>query len=378
MTAAFLTAVTSTHLDAPRLLIVDDDPAHLTFSQAVFEQEYITRTAVDGDSALALLAVESFDLVLLDITMPLMNGFEVLQAIRARATAAELPVILVSGRSGDADIVRGLQMGANDYLSKPFAVEIALARVRAQMDLKRASDEQRRLIDSLETMRGVQEQFYRIVSHDLKGPLTNIRIAGSILREVLPENTQTDPILDNIEMTVEDMLEMIKLFLDASALQRGAISMDIQCVSVRDIASSVIRRTSLLAGKKNIQVTAEHAEGLILADVRLISQIMMNLVGNALKFSPSESAISIWTEIETDDVLICVADQGPGVPLQDRPFLFEMFRTLAARPTGGESSHGLGLWIVRQLVEQQGGSVSYVAPPDGGSVFVVRLPICVI
>ncbi len=376
MTAALPKHLTHPHLDTPRLLIVDDDFPTRELFQRVFGMDYHIQLATNGLEALDYIEMLPFDAVLLDLMMPQMDGFQVLQAIRAQKSPSELPVILISGKSGEKDIVQGLQLGANDFLPKPFNIEIAAARIRTQIELKLSNDLQRRVIQDLQATRRVQETFYRIVSHDLKGPLTNLHIAQSILRDMVLNDPTADVVLDNMEMTIEDMLEMIRLFLDVSALQEGALAIQIDCVSLRDVILGAVNRLSLQAKKKNVHISLDNVDGLILADSRLLNQILGNLISNALKYSPAGSTVSVWVENDNDDVLICIADQGPGIPADERDSLFEMFRTLSPRPTDGESSHGLGLWIVRQLVEQQGGEVAYAAPPDGGSIFMVKFSKC--
>jgi signal transduction histidine kinase len=360
----------------PRLLVVEDDLINQELFKRVFESEYAVTPVMNGETALHLLQEQTFDLVLLDLMLPGLNGYEVLQNLRGQYDSSELPVVIVSALRDENDILRGLKLGANDYISKPYSIEIARARVKTQIQLKRLNDKRKRMIEDLQTAQRLQESFYRIVTHDLKGPITNMRLAQTILRDLLRGDEHANSILDNVDMTLEDMQEMIRMFLDISALQTGALQTNIQCVSTSDAIRGVIERLALVATKKRINVHADMIDGLLMADPRLLGQVLTNLLSNALKFSPFETTISIWTELDPDSVTIYVADQGPGVPPSEQPKLFEIFRTLSARPTDGESSHGLGLWIVRQLVELQGGRVGYSAPLDGGSIFYVKFPRC--
>ena len=139
----------------------------------------------------------------------------------------------------------------------------------------------------------------------------------------------------------------------------------------------VVDQYALPAQRKHITIQFEGGEHAVVADARLFSQIMSNLVSNAVKYSPRGSTVSVWVE-ERDEQLvrICIADQGPGVPDAERGRLFRMFGKLTARPTGGESSTGLGLWIVKTLTEALNGEVGVECPPAGGSVFYIELPVC--
>lgn len=377
ITTPFYQSITEDeHEPAPRVLVVDDELHNRQLFKRLLDYRFEVFEASDGKTALEILQEEHFDLVLLDVMMPFMSGLEVLELIRERFDYIELPVIIISAKNDEEDILRGLELGANDYLPKPVNMHIARARVKTQIQLKRINDKHKRVIDELQSAQTMQENFYRIVTHDLKGPLTNMRLAQTILRDMLDGDDQTNLILDNVDMTLDDMQEMIRMFLDVSALQNGALQTNIQCLATEDCIHGVIERIALIAHKKNIHIEASQLDGYLMGDARLLNQILTNLVTNALKFSKAGTSISLWAEHNTKWVTLHVADQGPGISASEQARLFQIFGTLSPRPTEGESSHGLGLWIVRQLVELQGGSVSYYTPESGGSVFYVKLPAC--
>ena len=265
-------------------------------------------------------------------------------------------------------------MGANDYIPKPFNADITRARVRTHVELKRSNDRRKSMIDELQNAQRMQESFYRIVSHDLKGPLTNIRMAQSILRELTEDNPSVSEILDNVDVTVQDMQEMIRMFLDVSALQSGKLQTYITTVNAHSEFIAATERLMYVAERKNVTLEVEPTNLCVAADARLLGQILTNLVSNALKFSPEGATVRMWTEIERDYVVLCVSDQGPGVPLAEQPFLFQMFRQLSTRGEGMDAGHGLGLWIVSQLGELMHGYVGYRPAPTGGSIFEISLP----
>jgi signal transduction histidine kinase len=367
------------HLDnqtLPHLCVVDDDPMNRLLLRRILEPDYRITTAEDGQEALALLQEHVFDVMLLDIMMPGMNGLEVLRLVRQEYAPTDLPIIMVSALAESDDVVRGLQLGANDYITKPFSVEVARARVSMQLTVKQLSDEKKRTISELHSLQTMREMFFRTVSHDLKGPISNLRMAQYILSDMFAHDPDVRLVLENVEMSLNGMQDMIQTFLDAAMLQSGTLELNIDRVPMNDVVQRVIDQYTLSARARNIQLHTFPTEHCVLADRRLLMQVLGNLIGNALKFSPHNSMIMVWSEGDQHWVRINVADQGPGIPFEERKNLFQMFGKLSVRPTGSETSTGLGLWIVKNLVEMQGGKVGVDCPPDGGSIFWFELPGC--
>lgn len=360
----------------PRLLVVDDDSVNRVLLQRIFDPDYVVVGAANGATALQLLDEEAFDIVLLDLMMPGMNGYQVLERIRQNPKWTDLPVIIISAKSDNSDVVRGLQMGAHDFIAKPIHIDIVRARVQTQLSLKRLADEHKQTIQELQVAQQMQDNFYRIVSHDLKGPLTNLRMAHFLLRDMVGEDEQLKIVLDNVELSIEEMHDMIRVFLDVMMMQPGRLQVQVDCLNAEEVLQNIAKQYLLTAANKNIQLHIEPSIAHVFADARLLNQMVSNLVNNAIKFSPFDTVITLWTESDGDVQRLCVSDQGPGIPEEEREKLFEMFSRLSTRPTGTESSTGLGLWIVRQLAEAQNGRVGVENPAEGGSVFWVELPSC--
>lgn len=360
----------------PKLLVVDDDLVNSTLLQRLFEREYKVVYAASGTAALEVLGRDTIDLVLLDLMMPDVSGYEILEQIRHNVAWSDLPVIIISAKSDNSDVVRGLEMGAHDYITKPIQVDIVRARVQTQLALKRLADDHKHTIHELRIAQQMQDTFYRIVSHDLKGPLTNLRMAHFLLRDIVGSDDQGNTILDNIELTLDEMHDMIRVFLDVMTLQPGRIQIEIDCLRTDDLLQNVAKQYALTAESKNIRLHVEASESYVMGDNRLLNQMISNLVSNAIKFSLSDTVVTLWADEDSRRMRLYVSDQGPGIPTEERGKLFEMFSRLSTRPTGSEHSTGLGLWIVKQLAEAQNGRVGVECPADGGSIFWVELPAC--
>ncbi|HLV36516.1 MAG TPA: hybrid sensor histidine kinase/response regulator [Spirillospora sp.] len=355
------------------LLIVSDDEA-TGLLRSLLEPHYHVTVTTSGQDALRRLAENSFDLVVSDINAPHLDGFQMLAAIRETPEIADTPVILVSGRDDSDSVVRSLEMGANDYLTKPIDRRVALARIRTQITLKRLLDSQKRIIDELKSIQLMRDRFFHIASHELKNPMNNIRMAHFLLREMVSEDPSADVLLDNIEIALDTMQDIVSDFLDMAAIQNQAIDLDLREVLVEDALWDVMIQFNVSAQKKQIVLKVEDAAGRVWADLRRLVQAISNLVSNAIKYSPRDSVVTLSTEQRGDTVRILIRDQGPGIPETERDRLFSEFGKLSTKPTDGEGRTGLGLWIVKQLIAMQNGVVGAEFPASGGSVFWIDLP----
>ena len=359
----------------PLMLIVDDEPSNRMLLTRLFQRDFQVTSVDNGQDALDVLAQAPFDLVLLDVMMPKMNGIEVLQRLRQKPATAEVPVILVTALTETRYIVQGLQMGANDYVTKPLETDVLRARVQTQLTLKRLMDERKEHILELEAAQSFKDRCFQMASHDLKGPLGNLRIANNLLRRYVDDDPGAQELMEMSEATINNMHSVIEEFLDLTTLQNGRLDIQLGAVSVDEIVHDLVVQQRPKALEKDIVLDVLPSDAIICADPARFAQSLSNLISNALKYSPFGSTVTIWAEQAYDSrTRICVADQGPGIPENERGRLFTQFGKLTPRPTNGESSTGLGLWIVKHMVELQNGSVGVECPPEGGSIFWIELP----
>jgi signal transduction histidine kinase len=361
----------------PSILVADDEFTNRLLLKRVLASRYRVVEAEDGGQTLDLLAQEPFDMLLLDIMMPGMTGLEVLEYLRAAPETADLPVILISALSDNDDIIRGLKLGANDYIPKPIEIDVVAARVDTHIKLKQMTDLHKHTIAQLEAAQQMKDRLFRIASHDLKSPLSNVALAEVLLRQIIPDNPTVTEILDTLRTTTEHMNSVITEFLDVAATQSGGIDIHLEPVSVQDVVMAVVAAYSITAQKKDITFYVADLPGIALADRARFSQVLSNLLSNAIKYSPPGSTVILWSEMQNGLVRTHISDQGTGIPVDERQKLFTEFGKLSTRPTAGESSTGLGLWIVKHMVSLQNGAVGVDCPPEGGSIFWVDLPTAV-
>jgi two-component system, sensor histidine kinase and response regulator len=358
----------------PHILLVDDNFETLKLLQRVLQNDYHVTFAQSGDAALELLGRYLFDLVLLDMMMPGLNGLDVLKMMRSDPETANIPVVVLSAMSRGKDVVTALQAGANDYVTKPFDIEVVRMRIHNQVRMKELMDERAATIEYLRDSVDVKDRFLRIATHDLKNPLNNIRMAHYYLRTLVGQKPEAAEALGIISDTVDTMTQLIEDFLDTAAIQSGKPSLNPDIVPVESILWEVFSNFEAAARRKQITLLMGDVTGVVYADPTRLHQIISNLVSNAVKYSPEGRVVTVSAGMHNGHVRINVADEGPGIPEAERGNLFEPFGKLSTKPTGGESSSGLGLWIVRELVALHHGKLGVESPPDGGSVFWVELP----
>ncbi len=357
----------------PSLLVVDDEPQNLRFLNDLLSSAYQVFTASGGRTALEMVAQLPIDLVLLDVMMPDMNGFEVLRCLRAQPETAELPVIMVSALAEGENVAQGLQQGANDYITKPLSIPIVVQRIHTQLMNKAFKDERQRMIENLQAAQQMKDHLLRIASHDLKGPLMNARLGVHLLktRGQVSEVTW----LQAVEVALDSMQAVVEDFVDTAALVSNRIDLRLESVCIADVVENLVMLYRAHAEEKEIDIMQFSCDGQVQADSARFQQSLGNLISNAVKYSPPQSVVSIWTEARPDVIRIYVADQGPGIPPDEYHKLFTQFGKLSNKPTGGESSTGMGLWIVKHLIQLQGGQVGVEQPAEGGSAFWIDLPL---
>lgn len=354
------------------ILIVDDTPANLgVLVETLGSAGYQLMVAEDGDEALAQTSRTQPDLILLDVMMPGIDGFETCRRLRAQPHTKDVPVLFMTALNETTDKVKAFAAGGVDYITKPIEHEEALARVRTHLTL-------RRLRRELEAQLALKDRFMRFAGHDLRNPLCLILMSSELVsrQPIVGTTPNLSKYINNIADSAGQMRRIIDTFLDLRTPNASATPGKSGRVDLNILADAVVRQHTPAAERKKIDLTTQLSPTLppVRGDAALIYQGFANLLSNALKFTPAGGQVCIVTRMGADGVRIEVSDTGPGVPADERDRLFQEHANLSPRPTAGEESNGLGLAIVKHLVESQGGRVGAQFPEDGGSVFWFELP----
>lgn len=360
---------------ANRIMVVAANRNDRSRIERLLGAEYELSISANVVSALDM-AGRSPDIDLMLVAGPLndMSESELLGAIQQSPAILPLPVIFVAEAASPEAVASALQSGAADYIAGAYADEVLLARIRSRLAEKALIESLETCIAELTETEELRMRLFRMASHDLKSPLNNIRIAEGILRLAAAESGEVAHALDTIGLMVDNMSDIIGNFLDMMEVQTGKLELTIKPVNLRDVQTNVVNQYRFAAKKKNISLELGATDGWVLADPQRLVQALANLVSNAIKFSLNDSKVTISSARRKGCGVIIVADDGPGIPSVERDNLFKEYGRLSTRPTGGESSSGLGLWIVKQLMYAQNGSVGAEFPENGGSRFWISLP----
>ena len=365
------------------ILIVDDNPANLDLLGSLLrERAYKVRISLSGRQALEASRRRPPDLILLDITMPELDGYETCQAFKADPALASVPVIFVSALDDPLDKVKAFTTGGADYITKPFQAEEVLARVNHHLQIASLQrdllERNRRLEEAYARLHELNEQknvFFGIVTHDLRNPLNAIVLSTELLRE----EESLEEVRHRARQIEKEALEMSALigrFLDIAAIESGKVKAEPTVFQLGKIASHVANQHLHWAQGKGIEIQVEQpaGSGMASADMKFTKEILDNLISNAIKFSPPGKTVTVKVEDRGDTVLLSVEDQGPGLTPEDNKKLFGRFARLSAQPTAGEKSIGLGLSIVKHMVDAMGGRIWADSEPGHGAAFRVELP----
>ncbi len=380
------TADEPTSEDSGLLLIVDDNEDNRdVLARRLQKQGHWAVTASSGAEALSILAEQPFDLVLLDIMMPEMDGYEVLFRIKSGPQTKHLPVIMISARDEMESVVRCIDMGAADYLPKPFNPTLLRARVGASLREKRARDrEQRHTAELAESYRRLRElerlrdDLTYMIVHDLRTPLTSLLSGLQTVPLVGDLNSIQSEMLDIATDGGETLLGMINDLLDVEKMEQESVPLSLTPLSAETLIAQACTQVTLLAAAENLTLTPEIAPDLseFQGDEDKLRRTLVNLMGNAIKFTPRGGTVTVGVSCgSANDLLFFVRDTGEGIPADALERIFEKFGQVENRQAGRKMSTGLGLTFCKLAVEAHGGRIWAESTPGAGSVFYFTLPL---
>ncbi|MFW9257390.1 hybrid sensor histidine kinase/response regulator [Nostoc sp. KVJ20] len=376
--------MTSQSSRSDKILVVDDSPDNVFLIKTILEEEgYTVSTAENGISALAELKASPCDLVLLDLMMPGMDGYEVTKHIRGEMKLPQyIPILLITAHDAP-NVAHGLDLGADDFIRKPVTVDELLARVRSLLRLKHSMDER----DEIARQR---EDFVSRLTHDLRTPL----VAADRMLMLFQQgalgtlSTQMQEVIAIMARSNINLLSMVNTLLEVYRFEAGRKSLAFQPVNLRQLLEEVMGELSPLAQDKALSLSLDFTEesNTVMGDRLELHRLFTNLIGNAIKFTNSGSITIRFTSQRQFDnssqsqlsgksnsgdyIRIEIADTGPGIPTEEQATIFERFRQGSHKTSGS----GLGLYLARRIVEAHQGIILLNSELGKGSVFIVLLP----
>ena len=386
------------------ILVIDDNSLNLQLMSSLLRTNgYKPVIANSGANALKYLEQKTPDLILLDIMMPEMDGFEVIKRLKEDASYAEIPVIFLTAKSDVTDVVNGFRLGAVDFITKPFRSEEVLARIKTQLSLKQAlidleqknktllklnqQIENARLkleqqAKQLENLDAQKNRFFSILAHDLRNPFSGFVGMTKILAENRQdmEDSQQEEFIQILDQTAVKVNKLLENLLKWAQLQMGSLEYDKTQFAIREIAAECIDLKQEATDQKRILVLNEiDPRCLVNADVQMTTTILRNLISNAIKFTKKDGVIKLDSMRLPDGKLhISVRDNGIGMPKEMLSKLFQLNEKVSRPGTEGEESTGLGLLLCKALAEKQGGELWAESEEGEGSVFNFTLPEAVL
>jgi two-component system sensor histidine kinase/response regulator len=418
------------------ILVVEDSPTQALKLKYILEkQEYTVRLAVNGREGLEAIRQRRPTLVISDVLMPEMDGYEFCTAIKTSDELKEIPVILLTTLSDPQDIIRGLESGADNFLNKPYSEEALLSRIKyilINMDVRtrmrtgmgieiyfankkhyltseriqiidlllstyeNAVEKNRELEQANKKLRAVQEEVEKnndklkqlneqknmllgMAAHDLRNPLYLIEGYSDFLLQDNSENLHDEQrtILSAIQSSSTYMVQMINDLLDVHKIETGKLELNRQPTDFASLVDNVLKRQEFAAGQKGVDISLHRPEQVppVVVDGARIEQVMSNLLDNAIKFSFKSAVIDVTYQYDDTEIVFSVRDHGPGIPEKEQNRLFKAFSTTSVKPTGSERSTGLGLAIARDIIEKHQGRIWVESTVGSGSTFSFSIPV---
>ena len=362
-----------------KILIVDDVMSNVLLLKILLSNEkYQVCTANCGNMCIEQAKNEKPDLILLDVMMPDISGFDAAQILKKDPATAHIPIIFLTALNNPSDLVHGFQVGASDFLTKPFNKEELVVRVFHQIKLVAATRIIEKQNSELRATISNRDKMYSVIAHDLRSPMASIRmvlnlVVNSVSKDVVgPELFE---LLDKANRESEEVHDLLDNLLKWTKSQTGRLNVVRQELDLNDIIPGVVDIFEMIALTKKINLAYQGSDKPVVAvvDNDMLKTIVRNFLSNAIKFSPEDSTIEISLSTEGDFAKISVHDHGVGIDPERLDSIFKKGDTTYG--TGGEEGSGLGLQLCADFARKNDGDVRVESVVGEGSTFSVLVPL---
>jgi two-component system, sensor histidine kinase and response regulator len=364
------------------ILVVDDTIENLRLLASMLNgQGYEVRPVTNGKQALAAIERDPPDLILLDISMPEMDGYEVCRRLMTLERCRDIPVIFLTAQSEMDSRVKAFNVGGVDYITKPFQLEEVFARIRTHLRLRKLQAEleerNRHLQENnarLTELEKLRDDLIHMVVHDMRSPLSNIQIRLDMLVADLPEGSLERRDMEAVRSSTRELVEMTRQLLDINRMEQRNMPLELAEQGLGPIAEQALAEMATLAEVCRVRLENRVPDVRARCDEAIVRRIFTNLLSNAIKHAPKETAVVMEAAEQGGSVRVSVSDRGPGIPLASRTRIFRKFEQLEARKNKQYHSVGLGLAFCRLAVEAHGGQIGVEDGVEQGSRFWFTLP----
>ena len=360
----------------PNIMVVDDTPANLKLLEGMLQQRGCqVRSFLRGRLALDAAATEPPDLILLDVNMTEMNGYEVCKELKADAKLKDIPVLFISALNETSDKVKAFDCGGVDYVTKPFQFKEVYARVETHLELRRQKRELQENYARLRELETLRDNLTHMIIHDMRSPLSGMLGYLDLVRMKI--SAKLGPVeseyFNLVQRSAEKMVRMTTAVLDVSQLESGQMPLNRQAYDLTVLARTAVESLGSLVGQRRLSMEASPEPVMAKADKEIIERVITNLLSNALKFTPDFGDVRITASRKDAMARLAVTDTGPGIPAEHHAKIFEKFGALDKGAHG--YSTGLGLAFCKLAVEAHGGKMGVESEVGKGSAFWFELPV---
>ena len=376
-----------------KILVVDDVQSNVLLLKALLGREgFGIVYAMNGTEALEKVKSEHPDLILLDVMMPDMDGFEVAGRLKVEPEQAEIPIIFLTALNDSASVVKGFQLGANDFISKPFRREQLLIRVAHQLSL---GDARRIILRQTEELRKTiagRDKLYSVIAHDLRSPMASIKMLCNTIMMSIDQQTVPGDVFEMLEMTnktAEEVFSLLDNLLKWTKSQLGKLSNVPQPIDMVGLVDGVIEVFKPIAQSKSIslELNSEIEFVNVIIDIEMIKSVVRNLISNAIKFSHKDTVVMVHVKVQDitnenatgegngKEVLVTVSDKGCGIKKEDQGKLLNEATHFTTFGTDSEEGSGLGLLLCKDFVSKNHGRLWFTSEEGVGSNFNFTIPI---
>jgi len=365
--------------DGLKILAVDDNQMNLMVMRSMFKyQNYQVHYADCGEKALEMARQLRPDMILLDVVMPDLNGFEVCRILKEEVYFKDIPVIFITAADEIEFIINGFEAGGVDYITKPFRKEEIMLRIKTHFELKLTRDQLVETTQTLMDLNKVKDRLFSIIGHDLRGPIGNVKMVLEFMSKGIIDPTKGEQYRKTVQdllRTTDEVFSLLENLLAWSTYESGNLTSIPENIVFKEAVSSIVNLYQAGINSKrislNINIDPDH---IVYADLNMIKTVVRNLFSNAIKFTPVEGTITFASEQENGFVIIGVSDTGTGMPQEVIAKILDPNVYYTSLGLNKESGNGLGLKLCKDFIEKSNGKIWIESVPGKGTTVYFSLP----
>ena len=362
------------------ILIVDDNEINIMLLRAILEEErFRVYAATSAEEALAELATNEVDLILMDVMMPAVSGFELTEKLKSHERLRNIPIIFITELSSPEDIVKGFDIGGCDYITKPFNPPELIRRIKQQVSLIHSRNVIIEQKNSLQEALENRDQLYAIISHDIRSPISSLKMILNILTSKAEERELPPEIIDMLYSGTDITEQLFCLLDNLLKWTKSNLGMQTTVPRVITLDETIMGVTEVLlptAKLKDVTIDLQLQDNIeILFDVDIMKSILRNLIINAIKFSHPSGHVVIDLHVEDNWVVLTVKDNGIGMSIEMQDKLRSRIYGKSTPGTAREGGTGLGLWIVQHFISSNQGEFYFSSKEGEWSCFGFKIPL---